>query len=347
MIDKIKNNEYLNSIFDNFEYKVKNPFIAAFFISWVFFNWKLIFIILNLDKDICLNCKINILTNYISTNHYNTFWFPLAIGILTPFINFFVTNISKALMTITYDNCFPWIIKRFTNKLTISKDTFEKTYNNLIFYRVKFIEVNANYEELNVKNESLNREIEQLKNSAEDYSEKLKIAKGQQNIKLSQTYLLTNSLKNPQNSDSKEIDLENKLFRSLKFSFEDLNYYYRIGVKFKPSNANIYNKDKILDSNSTLIHFSKNINHEKQSITIYKNEEIVQTYEEATINEINYFDFSMNNRNELLVKFNQSFILTYNIPYEHQESLALLFWTDDKQSDEKTIEIKDIRGTAL
>ncbi|EOD9428687.1 hypothetical protein ACJ5M7_005076 [Vibrio harveyi] len=102
--------EWTGSVRKNFEQRLSNPLLGAFSVSWVFFNWKAITVLLASNKEI--EAKIEFLEqNYSDVNYL--LWFPLAssliLTILLPWASYFVQSIQefvnkkRSLKQIQYD----------------------------------------------------------------------------------------------------------------------------------------------------------------------------------------------------------------------------------------------------
>ena len=71
--------EIFDSFIENSKERIKNPFIGAFIISWIAFNWKPILIILFSSKTIEERIE------YVETNHIDIFynlWIPLIFAVI-------------------------------------------------------------------------------------------------------------------------------------------------------------------------------------------------------------------------------------------------------------------------
>ena len=97
MIEDTKNNikDVIKNTSDAINDRLKNPFIAAFFLSWILINWKIILLLLFSDTNIENKIK-TVEENYASIN--NNFWFPLLFAIFyvnaLPYLMWLMDSIS-------------------------------------------------------------------------------------------------------------------------------------------------------------------------------------------------------------------------------------------------------------
>lgn len=158
--------EIINSFLDNSKERIKNPFIGAFIISWIAFNWKPIIILLFSEKEI--EQKINFINeNYISLK-YNL-WLPLIFAIayvvILPYIMLVFDKLSSTAIEGRKDN----IVKQNIFDIKARQKLAEEE-NVLENIRAKF----RDKADLNKKIDSLTSQLEELRNKNESLEVKLK-----------------------------------------------------------------------------------------------------------------------------------------------------------------------------
>jgi hypothetical protein len=144
--------ELIKSILESSKERIKNPLIGALAFSWVFINWKIVFIIL-FSKQTIENKIIHIESNYIKvcSNYIYPICTALIYLILLPYISQFVEWVIKKSVIARKSNKTKMLVKGITGKQEVA------------------IEVGI-LEDINAKNESkieLNKRIKDLKNDNE------------------------------------------------------------------------------------------------------------------------------------------------------------------------------------
>lgn len=71
--------EFISSFFDGLKERTKNPLIASFSISWLALNWEIVLLLFS--SDLKSSDKIDLINIYIASNHFDTFYLPLLIGL--------------------------------------------------------------------------------------------------------------------------------------------------------------------------------------------------------------------------------------------------------------------------
>ncbi len=158
--------EIINSFLDNSKERIKNPFLGAFIISWIAFNWKPIVILLFSEKEI--EQKITFINeNYISLQ-YNL-WFPLIFAIVyvvvLPYIMLVFDKLSSKALEGRKEN----IVKQNIFDIK-AKQKLAGEENILENIRAKF----RDKADLNKKIESLSSQLEEIRIVNENLELKLK-----------------------------------------------------------------------------------------------------------------------------------------------------------------------------
>ena len=144
--------ELIKSLLESSKERIKNPLIGALAFSWVFINWKIVFIIL-FSKQTIENKITHIESSYIEP--FSNYIYPICTAliylILLPHISQFVEWVIKKSVIARKSNKTKMLVKGITGKQEVA------------------IEVGI-LEDINAKNKSkieLNKIIKDLKNDKE------------------------------------------------------------------------------------------------------------------------------------------------------------------------------------
>jgi hypothetical protein len=111
---------------DNFNDKIKNPFLGTYFLVWLIRNWDLIFTLFNFNKGTTLENKISIIVSYLNSN---PFFGGLVINVGFTFLFLIITyvllNISRAIVNLFEKQLKPWVYKLTDKSSIVLKEDFE------------------------------------------------------------------------------------------------------------------------------------------------------------------------------------------------------------------------------
>jgi hypothetical protein len=160
--------EILNSFLDNSKERIKNPFLGAFIISWVAFNWKPVIILFFSEKEV--EQKISFINqNYLSIK-YNL-WLPLIFAILyvvlLPYIMLLFDRVSSKALEGRKENIVQQNIFDIKAKQRLAEE--ESILENI---RAKF----RDKADLNKKIEFLTDQLEEFRITNENLEQKLKVS---------------------------------------------------------------------------------------------------------------------------------------------------------------------------
>jgi hypothetical protein len=162
--------------------RLSNPFVFSFILSWVCWNWLLIYDVFNFDETLSLNNKIEIISKYINKHHWdNLLLCPLissaalaGIYIIcsTFFIgifNFYNVTLKANIRRLTrFGNIIP-----LETHLILEKN-YEELEQEITKYRIENLKVQSQYRDALSNTEEystkLTKEIEENKRCKENYS---------------------------------------------------------------------------------------------------------------------------------------------------------------------------------
>lgn len=221
MIEKVK-----DSFLWEIEKRFKNPFLWAFLISWLFWNWRVIYIILFIDEKYVsllpnientnkFITKYEYITNLNIVNYYDSILFPLLISIvIVIFIEWWTT-----IMIIILNNVKNYIL--WYEKLT--KEASQDLKNELRNERKKKLEL------LSLNND----EILWLQSKISDYEGKI-------------DQKVTEKLTITENKNIKRIkELEDNFNKSELISFDRLEKNKKLDIENKNINKRLVEYNNI------------------------------------------------------------------------------------------------------
>lgn len=165
--------ELLQSIFKTAEERIKNPFIGAFFSSWIIFNWKPVFLMIFSSKNI--EEKITFIDeNFTSTS--NLLIFPLITAVFYVLILPYLSLLFDILLKYS-------LLKRNDILVNKQKQNIENQ-KRLAIEEIKLEEAKTDFrernthnklvEELQKRNNELNNEIQREKEQNRSIIDELK-----------------------------------------------------------------------------------------------------------------------------------------------------------------------------
>lgn len=165
--------ELLQSIFKTTEERIKNPFIGAFFSSWIIFNWKPVFLMIFSSKNIEEKIKF-IDENFTSTS--NLLIFPLITAVFYVLILPYLSLLFDILLKYS-------LLKRNDILLNKQKQNIENQ-KQLAIEEIKLEEAKTDFrernthnklvEELQKRNNELDNEIQREKEQNRSIIDELK-----------------------------------------------------------------------------------------------------------------------------------------------------------------------------
>ncbi|MFD1602924.1 hypothetical protein ACFSJW_07535 [Flavobacterium artemisiae] len=121
MIDKI------TSVFDNYQNKIKNPFIGTIIGVWIIHNWKILFALFNFDKGYTLEKKIKFIDDHFAKQ---IFWHEVltlvGVSFLLLLISFLLMAVSRALTDFYFKIVETFIINKIDKNAVLSKELKDK-----------------------------------------------------------------------------------------------------------------------------------------------------------------------------------------------------------------------------
>ena len=218
--------DLLVSFKENFNDKVKNPFLGSYAIVWMIRNWELIYSIFNFDSELSLSGKIEYIKTYFSQNEFlpnlfsNILW---TFGLLI--ITYLLLNLSRLIVNFSEKN-----IKPFIYKLTDSKSIVLKTeYNRLQSLNEELQRRLEIERELRSKVESSKKKLE------EAVTENMLLKKEGDNINLTElndvTSILLNKLKQAEMLDEFKktaVDIKENLY--IKNNYKPQELFKELGL---------------------------------------------------------------------------------------------------------------------
>jgi len=162
--------EIINNVIDTAKERLKNPFLGAFILSWIAFNWKAISYFILSDENIADRME-TIETDYASW--YSGLWFPLSFAVFYLLI--------LPLIMLLFDWASKWVInKRKDHQNDLVLDDYDRILK-VATKEFKIAEAKAGKR----PTELLNKEIETLTNQYESTLQLLEQA-NESNANLSQ-----------------------------------------------------------------------------------------------------------------------------------------------------------------
>lgn len=267
MLEKIK-----DSFLWEIEKRFKNPFLGAFIISWVFWNWKIIYIVLFIDEKYVSLLPIIENTNKFITkyeyivnlniiNYYDSLLFPFITSIaIVIFIEWWTT-----IMIIIINNVKNYIL--WHEKLT--KEESQKLKNELKNERKKSLELLS----------SNNDEILSLQNKISEYdgkieqkvSEKLRIT---ENKNIKRIKELEDDLNKSEIISSERLE-KNKNLEKLNIELKNSINIYKVNEKSINSKL-----EESFSHNNDLIFENQELNERLSSINKPLDEQYIIEYNE-------------------------------------------------------------------
>lgn len=167
--------EFLEEAKESINERLKSPFVITFIISWICWNWLLIYEVFNFPATYALDAKINIINKYIQGHVWGnlTFW-PL----LSAFISSLIYILGSSIYLILF-NFYNTTIKSGIFKLTAKSENIPRSlYNNLNKrhnrLKVSFDEATKLWTDLENENSTLKEENSSLRGSVSSSVTQLK-----------------------------------------------------------------------------------------------------------------------------------------------------------------------------
>jgi len=335
---KLFSKEYWDSFDYNIRSKVSNPFISTFFITFLLYNWDAMLYLLYNEDSITIAKRINEIKKIGFC-----IWIPFVIALISSVILNFSKVFSNVLTQLTDVKILPLFRKWFGESEFIHKDKYLKMDELVNSIRNEFDKIINEKYELSSAFETAQLENKKLQSkSAEIY--------GTQINRIGTVQFIT-SKGAPQNSANFQIPIDqNSVFKQIRFEYKHKPKYFRLGIKLKSSNKQLFNGNSILDEDSFLFHIFTNsdsqnlefycryqpLNIDIKSILLIKNEE-----HKFTISVDRY------NRKSLRIVLGSSVLFDKEIDYSLFESVYLLYWRDNEEPDSIEIDNLEIQTLRL
>lgn len=127
--------EWIENIRDTIAKRLKGAFGGTFVIVWAVFNWRLIYILFNFDKDCTLNDRLLIIEDYIRHRYpCQLFFTPLLLTIVSVFTYSILTYMTYAITSFFSLRIRPFILKNIDKNTVVERErytTLEKQYFEL------------------------------------------------------------------------------------------------------------------------------------------------------------------------------------------------------------------------
>lgn len=167
--------EFLEEAKESINERLKSPFIITFIISWIAWNWLLIYDVFNFPATFSLSEKTNIINQYIQAHIWdNITWRPIWSALISSLV--FVAGSSVFLIVF---NLYNTTIKSGIFKLTAKGENIPRSlYNNLNKrhnrLKVSFDEATKLWTDLENENSTLKEENSSLRGSVSSSVTQLK-----------------------------------------------------------------------------------------------------------------------------------------------------------------------------
>lgn len=93
----------LKSIWEDLNHRLKSPFVVSFLLSWIIWNWILVYSVFNFEKDCSLDYRVNYIKEYIHLHSWSILVFPLVTSFFAALFFYFCKTVFLALDTL-YEN---------------------------------------------------------------------------------------------------------------------------------------------------------------------------------------------------------------------------------------------------
>lgn len=153
MIDKI------TSLLDNYNGKIKNPFIGTIISVWLIHNWRIPYAIFNFEKECSLQDKINFIADYFGKqNFWSEIIDVIGYSFLILLLTFLLMAISRMITDSFYKILEPYIMTTIDKKAIYTikeKNKLERRITNL---NIKISDKDSEIHNLEQENNRINKE---------------------------------------------------------------------------------------------------------------------------------------------------------------------------------------------
>ncbi|RJE74495.1 hypothetical protein [Reichenbachiella sp. MSK19-1] len=215
--------DLINTFLDTTKERIKNPFIGAFFLSWIAFNWKPILIMLFSSDGIV--DKIEFVENE-HTNLIFNLWLPLV------FATFYVALLPYLM----------WLFDKVSSKAILGrKESFVEQQIFDLHSKQKLAEQESYLEDIRAsfrETADLNKKIEILTNQISERDSTIELLKSQVLSAQEEQNTLQDYLRQQDNSS-----LSNEQISKLKKEYEDFEksdlyeFFQEVGTEISQSNS--------------------------------------------------------------------------------------------------------------
>lgn len=203
--------EFLTTFFKSSEERIQNPFVYAFVISWLAFNFQSILVLIFSSKNI--EDKLS----YINTQHYSiscVLWFPLSSAIFYTLILPHITSITKRL---TKNAVKDTHISSSEEKVAIIDSD-----NDVAIAKLKSEQLKIDYSEANNKNNA----IDNLQNTITRLQAQIAEAQSALENERQENFERTNKMNDEYNEMIKKLNSELSDSRSYETDFLNASREY-------------------------------------------------------------------------------------------------------------------------
>lgn len=285
--------------------RITNPLIGSFILTWIIWNWKLLFYSFNLDPDVSIPSHIL----FIQNNYLTNYW----ISIIGPLVSALFITLGFPYLNIEITAIIERARKRLINKRTKIRDEVYPSIDEHIILLEKYRSLKSTISDLEktLRNEQVNFEEIEKKYTAEIGRLNKKI---NSHIQIEDDHEKTLAKLTDSINESREAQENLKKFNALKLK---VLIYYKDSLHFRTIHDN---SEKFFLSDLgpyliTLIFIFVN-RTPKKSLTEYIHPDILNKYiANGLISEGNNFKFigdSWNYINFLVREFDRLFNIGYS-----------------------------------
>ena len=163
--------EFFTSFFDNYQGKIKNPFIGTIIGVWFIHNWRIPFVLFNFDKECTMQDKINYIADYFG---HQDFWKELiniiGYSFLILLFTFILMAISRSITDFYYKILEPFMITKIdkneiftTEKKLVLEAKIQVLEENLNSKREEITRTENNSQLINLKRDKIQEEFDLYK----------------------------------------------------------------------------------------------------------------------------------------------------------------------------------------
>lgn len=154
----------LKSIWEDFSDRFKSPFVISFALSWLAWNWEILYAASNFDPDYTMHDKMWYIKDYISNHLWTVLtWYPFGTSFLATCIFYLSKSVYLGLDSFYENKLRVFVIKKIGISKMVPSTDLEKYVKEVELERKERREQDAIHATLRSEKESLLTEIEGLK----------------------------------------------------------------------------------------------------------------------------------------------------------------------------------------